>query len=131
MREVWGKARTGRRLISPALFFIGGVNMIKKITKREFISKLEGTDFISSMWNIKDNVVFENIHKLAGAKPIYHVAKIKQRSNFIECYKSENDCSRRDFDHKNSFYITGNFLLHKNYGDDWNCWMINRTGGVA
>lgn len=101
--------------------------MMKKITKKELINRLTGTDFIGAYWNVDDGVIFGSLHELDKIKPIYRVEKIVQRSNFIDCYKDEGDSSRRDFDHRNKYFVVGNYLIHKNYGDDWNCWMVNRT----
>ncbi len=96
------------------------------MTRQEFIDSLPGTDFMASFWNIEDQAVFDILPKFDNAKSIYHVARVEQRSNFIECYKGNGESSRRDFRGNNKFWAVGRYLVHKNYRGDYNCWMINR-----
>jgi hypothetical protein len=101
---------------------------IVKLTKKQFIEKLENTRFITSIYNRSaeeiNDALYKTKYKLKG---IYTVNTIEQKSNYIRCIEKNGSDSRRDFFGKNDFYMINDFIVHRNIQNNDVCYMINQV----
>ena len=100
---------------------------MEKLTKKQYIGKLENTDFIACVWDKSIDEITKNLKRLKKSDYIYTVKQVQLRSKDIKIFRKDNDiCSYRDFYGANKYYIADNFLFHINIANDISCIFINR-----